>query len=157
MANRFDVIILGGGNAGFGVSAITHKAGKRIAFVENWDFGGTCPNRGCTPKKFLVAAAHALHEIDIAPVHGIEVGKPKLDWARLIDREKDMVSSVPEKMERLARDRGEVVKGDARFIGPNAVEVDGKVLEGEHIVIATGSTPRPLPITGAEHLITSDE
>lgn len=157
MANRFDVIILGGGNAGFGVSAITHKAGKRIAFVENWDFGGTCPNRGCTPKKFLVAAAHALHEIDIAPVHGIEVGKPKLDWARLIDREKDMVSSVPEKMERLARDRGEVVKGDARFVGPNAVEVDGKVLEGEHIVIATGSTPRPLPITGAEHLITSDE
>ncbi len=157
MANRFDVIILGGGNAGFGVSAITHKAGKRIAFAENWDFGGTCPNRGCTPKKFLVAAAHALHEIDIAPVHGIEVGKPKLDWGRLIDREKDMVSSVPEKMERLARDRGEVVKGDARFVGPNAVEVDGKVLEGEHIVIATGSTPRPLPIPGAEHLITSDE
>ncbi len=157
MANRFDVIILGGGNAGFGVSAITHKAGKRIAFVENWDFGGTCPNRGCTPKKFLVAAAHALHEIEIAPVHGIEVGKPKLDWARLIDREKDMVSSVPEKMEGLAKSRGAVFKGDAKFVGANAVEVDGNVLEGEHIVIATGSTPRPLPIPGAEHLITSDE
>ncbi len=63
MAKRYDVIILGAGNAGFGVSAIAHDAGKKIAFVEERDFGGTCPNRGCTPKKVLVAAAHALHEI----------------------------------------------------------------------------------------------
>jgi pyruvate/2-oxoglutarate dehydrogenase complex dihydrolipoamide dehydrogenase (E3) component len=56
MAERYDVIILGGGNAGFGVSAIAHDAGKKIAFVEERDFGGTCPNRGCTPKKVLVAA-----------------------------------------------------------------------------------------------------
>ena len=63
MAERYDVVILGGGNAGFGVSAIAHDAGKKIAFVEERDFGGTCPNRGCTPKKVLVAAAHALHEI----------------------------------------------------------------------------------------------
>lgn len=157
MAKRFDVIILGGGNAGFGVSAIVHKAGKRIAFVEKRDFGGTCPNRGCTPKKVLVAAAHALHEIEIASVHGIEVGPPKLDWAKLIDREKDMIRSIPGNLEELANKRGEVFKGEARFVGANAVEVNGTVLEGEHIVVATGSRPRPLPIPGAERLITSDE
>ena len=60
MTGRFDILILGGGNAGFGVSAIAAEVGKRIAFVEERDFGGTCPNRGCTPKKVLVAAAHAL-------------------------------------------------------------------------------------------------
>ena len=81
MAEKYDVIVLGGGNAGFGVSAIAHEAGKSIAFVEYREFGGTCPNRGCTPKKVLVAAAHALHEIGQAHVHGIEVGKPKLDWS----------------------------------------------------------------------------
>ena len=157
MAQRYDVIILGGGNAGFGVSAIAHDAGKKIAFVEEWDFGGTCPNRGCTPKKVLVAAAHALHEIAIAGAHGIEVGAPKLDWAKLIGREKDMVSHVPGAMESSAGKRGDVFKGTAKFVGPNAVEVDATVLEGENIVIATGSKPRPLPIPGAEHLITSNE
>ena len=157
MADKYDVIILGGGNAGFGVSAITHEAGMKLAFVEEWDFGGTCPNRGCTPKKVLVAAAHALHEIEIAGAHGIKVGKPKLDWAKLIRREKDIVSFIPEAMESLAEKRGDVFKGSAKFVGPNAVEVEGKVLEGENIVIATGSIPRPLPIPGAEHMITSDE
>ena len=157
MADTYDVIILGGGNAGSGVSAIVHEAGKKIAFVEERDFGGTCPNRGCTPKKVLVAAAHALHEIEMAATHGIKVGKPKLDWAKLIRREKDMISFIPGDMEGLAEKRGDVFKGSAKFTGPNAVEVNGRVLEGENIVIATGSKPRPLPIPGAEHMITSDE
>ena len=50
MKQKFDVVIIGGGNAGFGVSAVAHEAGKSIAFIEERDFGGTCPNRGCTPK-----------------------------------------------------------------------------------------------------------
>ena len=157
MANTYDVIILGGGNAGFGVSVIVHEAGKTIAFVEERDFGGTCPNRGCTPKKILVAAAHALHEIEIADAHGITVGKPKLDWSKLIRREKDMISYIPDAMAGLAEKRGDVFRGTAKFVGPNAVEVNGTVLEGENIVIATGSKPRPLPTPGAEHMITSDE
>jgi glutathione reductase (NADPH) len=157
MLERYDVIILGGGNAGFGVSQVAHEAGKKIAFVEARDFGGTCPNRGCTPKKVLVAAAHALHEIQIAGAHGITVGRPKLDWAKLIRREKDMISGIPQSMESLAGKRGDVFKGSAKFVGTNAVEVNGARLEGENIVIATGSKPRPLPIPGAEHLITSDE
>ena len=157
MADTYDVIILGGGNAGSGVSAIVHEAGKKIAFVEERDFGGTCQNRGCTPKKVLVAATHALHEIEMAATHGIKVGKPKLDWAKLIRREKDMISFIPGAMEGLAEKRGDVFKWSAKFTGPNAVEVNGRVLEGENIVIATGSKPRPLPIPGAEHMITSDE
>ena len=157
MAGQYDVVILGGGNAGFGVSMVTHEAGKSIAFAENWDFGGTCPNRGCTPKKFLVAAAHALHEIEIAKAHGIEVGEPKLDWAALIKREKDMVAHVPDAMADLAGKRGDIYRGTARFVGPNCIDVDGRRLEGDNIVIATGSKPRPLPIPGADLMITSDD
>src|SRR5438105_4315717 len=59
---RYDVVILGGGNAGIGVTVATHKAGKSVALIESWVLGGTCPNRGCTPKKVLVAAGHSLHE-----------------------------------------------------------------------------------------------
>jgi glutathione reductase (NADPH) len=79
MTDRFDIIILGGGNAGFGVSAVAAEAGKRIAFIEERNFGGTCPNRGCTPKKVLVAAGHALHEIETAKSHCIETGPATVD------------------------------------------------------------------------------
>ncbi len=157
MADRFDIIILGGGNAGFGVSAVAADAGKSIAFIEERDFGGTCPNRGCTPKKVLVAAAHALHEIESARAHGIETGPVSIDWGKLIDREKALINHVPDMMAGVAEKRGKVFRGTAKFAGPNAVEVNGQRLEADNIVIATGSTPRPLPIPGAELLITSDE
>ena len=157
MSNKYDVIIIGGGNAGFGVSSIAHAAGKKIAFVENRDFGGTCPNRGCTPKKVLVAAAHALHEIELAGMHGIDVGKPKLDWPKLIQREKALIEHIPNAMAGVAENRGEVFSGTAKFTGPNTVEVEGHSLEGDNIVIATGSSPRSLPIPGAEFMITSDD
>ncbi len=157
MTKHYDIIIIGGGNAGFGVSSVAEPAGKTIAFIEDRDFGGTCPNRGCTPKKVLVAAAHALHEIETAKVHGIEIGEPRLDWARMIDREKDLISAIPDQMAGLAERRGDVYRGRGRFVGSNAVAVGDMVMEADNIVIATGSKPRPLPIKGAEHLITSDE
>lgn len=157
MTRSYDVIIIGGGNAGFGVSAVAHAAGKSIAFIENRDFGGTCPNRGCTPKKVLVAAAHALHEIELAGAHGIEVGVPRLDWTKLIRRKSSMIEHIPDAMAGLAGKRGDVYFGAARFTGPNSVEVNGETLESSAIVIATGSVPRPLAIEGAQHMITSDD
>jgi len=157
MTKRYDAIILGGGNAGFGASAVLSEAGKTLAFVEDRDFGGTCPNRGCTPKKVLVAAAHALHEIDTAGAHGIEVGPAKLDWAKLIDRKQDMIDFIPDAMAGVAGKRGDVYEGRGRFTGPNSIAVGDRTLEADNIIIATGSSPRALPIPGAEHLITSDE
>jgi len=156
MSDHYDIVILGAGNAGFGVSQIAHAAGKSIAFVEADEFGGTCPNRGCTPKKVLVAAAQALHEIEIAPQHGIEVGPAKLDWAKLIDRKSDMIDFIPGAMEDTAKSRGAIYKGKAHFVGANAIELNGRRIEADNFVIATGSMTRPLSIPGAEHLITSD-
>ncbi len=155
---RFDVVIIGGGNAGIGVTGPVRRAGMSVAMIESHDLGGTCPNRGCTPKKVLVAAGHALHEIERAAIHRIAVGKPKLDWAALIDREKDLIKDIPASLARsMAHRNVEVIKGHAVFTGPNAVRVGDRDLEAAHIVIATGSKPRPLPIRGAEHMITSDE
>ena len=155
---QFDVVILGGGNAGIGVIGAVRRAGMSVAMIEGDLLGGTCPNRGCTPKKVLVAAGHALHEIERASVHGITVGKPRLDWATLIDREKDLIKDIPANLARsMAHRNVEVIKGYGTFAGPNATRVGERLLEARHIVIATGSKPRPLPIPGAEHMITSDE
>jgi glutathione reductase (NADPH) len=159
MASRkFDVVILGGGNAGIGVTGPVRRAGMSVAMVEARDLGGTCPNRGCTPKKILVAAGQALHDIERAATHHIAVGKPRLDWAALIDREKDMIRDIPANLARaMARREVEIIRGNAVFVAPDAVRVDDCLLEAGHIVIATGSKPRPLAIPGAEHMITSDE
>jgi glutathione reductase (NADPH) len=157
-SDTYDVLILGGGNAGMGVTVPTRAAGLSVAMVEPRELGGTCPNRGCTPKKVLVAAGHALHEIERAHVHCISVGPPRLDWSALIDREKQMISHIPGSLGRLMADRGvEVIRGEAVFAGRNKVRVGDHTITARHIVIATGSKPRPLPIPGAELMITSDE
>jgi glutathione reductase (NADPH) len=157
-AEQFDVVILGGGNAGIGVTGPVRRAGMSVAMIEARDLGGTCPNRGCTPKKILVAAGHALHEIERAGIHKIAVGKPKLDWASLIEHEKDMIKDIPANLARAMEKREvQVIKGEAAFAAPDAIRVGDRLLQARHIVIATGSKPRPLPIPGAEHMITSDE
>jgi glutathione reductase (NADPH) len=155
---NFDVVILGGGNAGIGVTGPVRRAGLSVAMIEARDLGGTCPNRGCTPKKILVAAGQALHDIERAAIHHITVGKPTLDWAALIDREKEMIKDIPANMARaMARREVEVIRGYGAFVAPNVIRVGDRLLEARHIVIGTGSKPRPLPITGAKYMITSDE
>ena len=157
-SETFDVVILGGGNAGIGVTGPVRRAGMSVAMIESHDLGGTCPNRGCTPKKVLVAAGHALHEIERASVHHISVGRPRLDWPALIDREKDLIKDIPANLARsMARRDVEVIRGQGVFAAPNAIRVGERHIEARHIVIATGSKPRPLRIPGAEHMITSDE
>ena len=140
MATReFDVIIIGGGNAAMGVTVPTTAAGMSVALIEPWTMGGTCSNRGCTPKKVLVAAAHALHEIEQAAVHKIDVGKPKLDWAALIDREKALIAGLPPMFDKLMGDRGVTVfRKDGRFTGSNEITSGDDVLRAKSIVIATG-------------------
>jgi glutathione reductase (NADPH) len=155
---RFDVVILGGGNAGIGVTGPVRRAGMSVAMIEADLLGGTCPNRGCTPKKVLVAAGHALHEIERASIHHIAVGRPKLDWAALIDREKDMIKEIPTNLAHsMANRQVEIIRGRGAFTGPNTICVGDRELQAAHIVIATGSKPRPLPIRGAELMITSDD
>lgn len=157
-SETFDVVILGGGNAGIGVTGPVRRAGLSVAMIEPRELGGTCPNRGCTPKKVLVAAGQSLHDIERASVHHIAVGTPQLDWAALIDREKEMIKDIPANLARTMTRRGvEVIGGTGRFIAPNLVLVGNRELRAGHIVIATGSKPRPLPIPGAEYMITSDD
>jgi glutathione reductase (NADPH) len=157
-ARNFDVVILGGGNAGMGVTVATREAGLTVAMIEPDLLGGTCSNRGCMPKKVLVAAAHALDEIERANAHHITVGEPSLDWTALIDREKAIIGGIPASLGELMKRRGvEVIRDRGRFAGPNTVAVGNDTLEAKHIVIATGSKPRRLPFPGAELMITSDD
>jgi glutathione reductase (NADPH) len=141
-----------------GATVATRAAGLSVALVEERDLGGTCSNRGCVPKKILVAAGHALHEIERAEIHCIATGAPRLDWTGLIRREKGMIQPLPDSIGRSLAEQGvDILRGHATFTGPSTVRVDGDTIDAAHIVIATGSVPRKLPIDGAELMTTSDD
>ena len=158
MPSEVDVIVLGSGNAGFAAVGAAHNAGKSAVIVESRDIGGTCPLRGCVPKKVLVAAAECLHQIALAPEHHISVGPATLDWRKLIARKQTFVDGVPDDFRKSLENRNiQVAEGPAKFIGPHEVAVNGQEFVGKKTVIATGSKPRPLPIPGFEHAVTSDD
>src|SRR5436190_21528917 len=122
-ARNLDVVILGGGNAGMGATVATREAGLTVAMIEPDLLGGTCPNRGCMPKKVLVAAAHSLDEIARAHHHGITVGAPSLDWAALIAREQQLIAGIPDSLAASMTRRGvEVIRGQGKFVGRTTVQ-----------------------------------
>ena len=158
MTNHFDVIVLGTGNAGMGAAGVARAAGLEVAMIESREVGGTCALRGCVPKKVLVAAAQVLDQIARAGMHHIEIGSPKLDWAKLIEREQGFVEGVPDEFKGSLENRGiTLIEGRARFTGRHEVTVGETIYSADKIVIATGSIPRDLPIKGWEHAITSDD
>ena len=116
MSTHFDVLVLGTGNAGMAAAGAARAAGKEVAMVESRDVGGTCPIRGCVPKKVLVAAAQVLDQIERAPAHHIDVGKPVLDWPKLIARKETFVAGVPDDFKKSLDGRGiTLIDGRARF------------------------------------------
>jgi len=158
MTIHYDVVVLGAGNAGQAAAGVARTRGASVLVVEAREVGGTCPLRGCVPKKVLVAAGMALEEIERAALHGIEVGPARLDWARLIARERTFVDGVADAMERDLRAKGvDVRKGAARFVGPTTIELGGERIDAGKVIVATGSKPRALSLPGHELLVTSDE
>lgn len=155
---KYDVVILGGGNAALGVTVATRAAGLSVAMIEARSLGGTSLNCGCTPKHVLIAAAHALHVIERAAEHCITVGKPVLDWPALIERKQRMIRDIPDQLAgQLAEDGVDVIYGKACFACGTVISVGERRLAAGKIVIATGSKPRSLPIAGAEYMVTSDD
>jgi glutathione reductase (NADPH) len=155
---RFDVVVLGTGNGGQAAAGAARKAGRTVAIVDLVAPGGTCALRGCVPKKVLVAAAEVVDTIRRAHVHCIEVGPAKLDWTALIEREQALIAGTSDAVARSFASRGiELLPGDARFVGPDAVEVAGERIAADAFVVATGSVPRGLGVPGAELAIGSDE
>jgi glutathione reductase (NADPH) len=158
MLDSYDLVVLGAGNAGLAAANAVRAAGHRVLVVEARDVGGTCPLRGCVPKKVLVAAAETLDVIARAPDKGIDVGPVKVDWGRVIDRKESILAGTSEGIEAdLAVHGVDLAKGHARFTGPGSVAIGERAVRAKNVLVATGSVPRPLPIPGAERLVTSDD
>ncbi len=158
MKQTFDVIVIGAGNAGLAASSVAKKAGLSVAIIEKDGVGGTCPLRGCVPKKVLVAAAEVIDKINRSPSHHIHVGIPVIDWSQLIQQKREIIDPLSPSFEKSLQHKGiELIRGSARFVDDHTVAVNNSLYEAKKIVIATGSNPRTLPIEGFQHVITSSD
>src|SRR4051812_40787599 len=155
---RVDAVVIGAGNAGQAAAHELRAAGRSVVVAEQRDVGGTCPLRGCVPKKVLVAAAETLDIIARATRQGIAVDAPKLDWGALIAKKRSIVAGTSESEENDLRSRGiDLVHGHARFVGERAIAIGERRYEAEAIVVAGGGHPRPLDVKGGEHVVISDD
>ncbi|ACV68624.1 dihydrolipoyl dehydrogenase family protein [Desulfohalobium retbaense] len=157
MPERFDVIVLGTGPAGGVVAKECVAAGLSVAAIDKGDFGGTCPLRGCEPKKVLVDAADAVARASNMQGNGV-TGNFGLEWPSLHRFQRSFVEPIPKAVQHSLHKAGiTTVQGVPVFTGANTLSVEGRQFEAEHIVIATGAQPRQLPVPGNDLALTSDD
>ena len=154
----FDLFVIGGGSAGVRCARIAAGHGARVGIAEERFWGGTCVNVGCVPKKLLVQAGEYGAWAEDAAGFGWTIKKGPHDWAKLIAAKDREISRLNGIYRRLLDNAGATIfDARATFIDPHTLDVGGKRVTAEHIVIATGGHPVRLPIPGAELGIISDD
>lgn len=159
MEKNYDIIIIGTGTAGRTVVGKVVHSGLKVAIIDSREYGGTCPLRGCDPKKVLTGTA------DVTDWNNRLIGKGagtqnslKIDWPSLIRFKRTFTEEYPVKTERYFVEMGiDTYHGRAYFENQNTVVVGEDKLKGEYIFLATGSKPRKLNIPGEEYVITNEE
>jgi glutathione reductase (NADPH) len=154
----FDLITIGAGSGGVRASRLAGGYGARVAIIEKSRVGGTCVMRGCIPKKLLVYGAHYADEFEDARGFGWTVDGARLDWAALMEaknRELDRLEGVYGGI--LRRNNVQLFEGKGVLEDAHTVEVVGRRVTAEKILVACGSWPTLPNIPGIEHAITSNE
>ena len=150
-ASRYNMVVIGAGTAGLVTAAGTAGLGGRVAIIERNLMGGDCLNVGCVPSKALIRAARAAADVRDAGKFGVKVpGGVTVDFAAVMERMRSLRAGISEhdSAQRFTDLGVDVFIGDARFTGPNEIEVAGKKLVFSKACIATGARAVTLPIPG---------
>jgi mercuric reductase len=153
-----DLLILGSGSTAFSAALRARELGKTAIMTENRTVGGTCVNRGCLPSKNLIEAARILREANHPPYLGL-TGEMRLAFADLIAQKDQLVEDYRRKKYESLIDGGiRIESGHAHFVDPHTLEINGRRLRGEKILIATGSRPVEPSFKGLDRVpyLTSD-
>ncbi|WP_028863544.1 glutathione-disulfide reductase [Psychromonas aquimarina] len=154
----FDYICIGGGSGGIASANRASMYGAKVAIIEAKDLGGTCVNVGCVPKKVMWHGAQIAEAVNLySEDYGFDVDVKAFNWAKLVENRQAYISRIHDSYDRvLGNNKVEVIKGFAKFVDKNSVEVDGKIYSAKHITIATGGRPTIPNIPGAEFGIDSN-
>ena len=147
----FDAVVIGAGPGGYVAAIRLAQLGKKTALVEKGALGGVCLNWGCIPSKALIAAANLVEDLRGAGDRGI-TAEPKVDVAKLREFKNAVVKKLVGGVGMLEKGNGvEVLKGTARFVSPNAIEVEAADggektrVEAPAFIVATGARPVQIP------------
>ena len=157
-SDEFDLFVIGAGSGGVRAARMAAQRGVRVAVADDAPLGGTCVNLGCIPKKLYSHAAHYAESFEESHGFGWAGPAPVLDWSALKANRAREISRLNAIYAKLLMDAGaEVLRGRARVLGPNEVEVGGVRHRTRRLVVATGGWPVVPPVPGGELAITSNQ
>ncbi len=157
--HNFDLVVLGGGSAGYSAAVRAVELGMSVVLVEKDKLGGTCLHRGCVPTKALLHSAEVADVARDAAEYGIIASVQGVDIAKVNAYRDEIVAKKFKGLQGLIKARGiTVVEGEGRLTSPTTVTVNGDNYIGKNVILATGSYSKSLP--GLEiggRVITSEE
>lgn len=152
---KFALVVIGGGPGGYVAAIRGAQMGKKIALIEQEYLGGTCLNVGCIPSKTLLSNAEMLKKIKHAEDYGISLQGVTFSYAKMKARKDQVVSGIKKSLEGLIRSNGiTIIRGRGELLSPTEIKIKGeenRIIEGEKIIIATGSLPIDIPSFPCDH------
>ena len=163
MSKSYDLIVLGGGSAGFNAARVAASLGKRVAIVDGAkQLGGLCILHGCMPSKTLLYSTEILHLAQKGKTFGLRIPSAKADMKALHARKKKIIGEFAAyRAQALESGKYDVYRSHARFLDPHIVELsDGRTLSADKFLIGTGSkisVPASVPGLATTPFWTSDD
>ncbi len=151
MEKMYDVAVLGGGPGGYEAAIRCAQYGLKTALIEGAELGGTCLNRGCIPTKALLHGAEVFEQSEGAAKFGVITGPVALEYAKLAAHKDAVVAKLRNGIAALEKaHKVDVIEGFGKLTDKNTIDVAGKAVKAEKIILATGSMPARPPIPGLE-------
>lgn len=144
--NKYDIIVLGSGPGGYVAAIRASQLGFKTAVVEKESLGGVCLNWGCIPTKALLKSAQVFNYLKDAESYGLVAENVNQDFNKVIDRSRDVAGGMSKGVQFLMKkNKIDVIEGTGKLKPGKKIEVNGKDISADHIIIATGARSRELP------------
>ncbi len=147
----YDLVVIGGGPAGYVGAIRAGQLGKKVAVIEMERAGGTCLNWGCIPTKALLKSAELYRTIQKADAYGLSVSGVSFDFPKVIERSRGVSNQMAKGVEfLLKKNQVDYFTGKAQVVVPGMVEITegdnkGKFFRTKNILLCTGQKAKPLP------------
>ncbi len=155
---EFDILILGGGSAGYSAALRAVQLGFTVGLVEKSNLGGTCLHTGCIPTKAYLHAAELASEAREASKYGVNTTLDSIDMAKVRSYKDGIVAGKFKGLTGLLKmKKVTVIEGEGKLTGTDTITVDGTAYKGKHIILASGSVSKTFGIEIGGKVLTSTE